>query len=126
MKLNFDQIMTCISKNMLVDSIDDVYKMLNDILGIEIYTHLIPCGLNISSSIVGSKIGFQKAIDLVENMEKNCSVEGGKIDMVKYADWKKVNSFEVEIDELSEEDKEKVKYQLQGAEKNLFGSRITI
>lgn len=117
MQLNFNQIMTCISKYILTDSIDEVCETLNNLLGAKIYTHLIPTGLKISNSIVGYKIGFQKAIALVKDMEKNCKMENGKIDMKKYKNWKKVNEFIIDIDELSEEDKEKIKYQLQEVKK---------
>jgi hypothetical protein len=110
----------CLSLNLTEKSTDVAYEVLNNLLGIKIYTHLIPTGLIICRAIVGNKIGFQKGFDLVEDMEKSCRLKDGKIDICKYNEWKKDKEFEVEIDELSAEDKEKVKYQFQEAERRMW------
>jgi len=47
--------------------------------------------------------------------------------MNKYKEWKKergYENFEIEIDKLSDEDVEKVKYQFGEAEENLFGVKV--
>jgi len=71
-KLNIDQVMTCLSGNMLVGKMDDIYETLNSLLGVEVYTHLIPTGLVICNGIIKNKIGFQVADDLVGDMYKEC------------------------------------------------------
>lgn len=133
-KLNIDQVMTCLSGNMLVGKMDDIYETLNSLLGVEVYTHLIPTGLVICNGIIKNKIGFQVADDLVGDMYKECRnkdiitiTDGIVIDMNKYKEWKKergYENFEIEIDKLSDEDVEKVKYQFGEAEENLFGVKV--
>ena len=133
-KLNIDQVMTCLSGNMLVGKMDDIYETLNSLLGVEVYTHLIPTGLTICNGIIRDKIGFQMAMDLVSDIYKECKdknrdtrTDGIVINMNKYKEWKKergYENFEIEIGKLSDEDVENVKYRFGEAEENLFGVKV--